>query len=1174
MKIEDRIINCLLDTGASRSIISQDLYQATRSISTPVTGVTGSQLNVSGIIELYVEDFDSPQEFLVADIKSMKTNCILGIDFITSHEGIIDMKEKVLTMKHRRFEIITRHEEKIRDSPAPIYFCGTPHTIPPRHHSVVIGRIPRHISINTTGITIGDSNSPMVGGSTLVKVQANRKVPVLFVNTEDKEFTLRKNDFIGHFWTEVEEVCPIQLEKMEDPGNFDLKHLQPEIRQQLNKLLTKYSTIFAKDNQDIGNYKEPYEIKIEEGTKPIFQRPYRIPQALEPEVKKMIDDMIASDIIEPTKSAWNSPIVIIKKKGARGYRFCVDYRRVNQYLTPDNFPLPLIEESLDRLGNRKIFSSLDFNSAYWAINLTEESKPLTAFTADNNHFQFRRMPFGIKTAPNCFQKIMNSLFGGHHFCLVYLDDLLVMSESHEEHLEHLEKLFKIISNAGLKLHPGKCSFMKDEIRYLGYIISKEGLHVDPDKTETIRKYPMPTNAKEVKMFLGLASFYRKFIKNFSEKVAPLNKLTHKDVDFVISEEVERSFKNLKEDLISTPVLAFPDFTKQFIVSTDASAIALGAVLSQVINNEEHPIAYASRSLNATEAKRSACEIELMAVLFALKKFRPYVYGRHFVLYSDNKALTWLRNMKDPSSKLLRWSLKIADFDFEVKHRPGTQNKHCDALSRINIATSFNVDTKIVDPEDLKKEQELDNDFRHTIEKLRKGEQMAQFVFDEEGILRKKLVNGNLVTCIPKAHRNKILHFFHSTPTSGHTGFSRTLSRMKNRVFWPKLLRDVSYFVKQCDVCQRMKRDFSYKPAPLQTFPVPEQPFSRCGIDIIGPLPPSEGYHHILTTIDHFTKFAIVSPLVTQKAEEVGRSFVDNVASKFGCPKTLLSDKGLNFTSNLFRNICQTLNIDKITTTSYHPQCNGQTERLNGTLMGFLKPYVNRNQTDWTKYLSLVSFAYNSSKHRITQETPFTLLFGRDPPLLAEFDLKTSINYNEDFNYLEGLQQNLFYLHEKTKSLLNKANEVQEDYYNRRTKPVTLKEGQLVLLKNEVIPVGKSKKFVDKFLGPYRISKRFGETTFEIEELNEKKKKQRVHVNRLKKYFSKKEVRFNDEPTIIQVTDPEEPDTTFLNRHPDIIEDARPQVSSVGDIPTRILRRHGRIPNSQWVMDRPLEYIRR
>ncbi|KAL4083052.1 hypothetical protein QTP88_028382 [Uroleucon formosanum] len=431
-----------------------------------------------------------------------------------------------------------------------------------------------------------------------------------------------------------------------------------------------------------------HKINIPENQEPIYKRPYRLPHAQMAEIDSQIKQMEKDDIIEPSFSPWNAPLLLVKKKLDASqipkFRIVVDFRALNKVTINEYHPLPNITEILDQLGQCNLFSIIDLASGFYQIKLDEKSKELTAFSTNQGHWHFKKMAMGLKTSPCSFQRLMNNVMAGivGIKCLVYLDDIIIYGKGLLDHNEKLRDVFERLRNHNLKIQPTKCEFLKQQCMYLGHIISENGIRPDPEKIKSVLQFPIPTSVKEIKSFLGLSGYYRKFIKSYSLISKPMTNLLRKDVTFNWDTSCQEAFDKLKNILCSEPILQYPDFTKPFIVTTDASGKALGAILSQGEISQDLPIAYASRTLSKCESNYSTTELECLAIIFAVKTFRPYLYGRKFIILSDHRALSWLFNLKDPLSKLARWRILLEEYDYEIKYKPGVLNSNVDALSRM------------------------------------------------------------------------------------------------------------------------------------------------------------------------------------------------------------------------------------------------------------------------------------------------------------------------------------------------------------------------------------------------------------------------------------------------------------------------------------------------------------
>jgi hypothetical protein len=468
------------------------------------------------------------------------------------------------------------------------------------------------------------------------------------------------------------------------PMELSIGELSNDQRVSLMEFLSRRQSDFAWEPSQLGRTNLiQHTIDTKDG-KVIRKHWYRTSQAERKFIEQEITRLLREKLIECSTGPWASPVVLVRKKNGK-QRLCIDYRELNSITRKDAYPLPRIDEMLDSFGKAKWFTSLDLISGYWQVEVDPKDRPKTAFITQFGTYQFKVMPFGLCNAPATFQRLMDEVFRGilWEFVMVYLDDIIVYSETFEEHLKHLCVAFDRLQVAGLRLNPEKCFFVKAELEFLGHIISNQGIRTDPLKTEKVKNFPRPKNTTQLRGFLGLASYYRRFVPNFARIATPLNKLLRKGTVYRWTTEQDQAFNALKECLITSPILKFPDFNKQFILFTDASILGLGAILSQLDDNDqEHVIAYASRTLSKAEKNYAATELECLAVIWAVKHFHAYIYGQRFKLITDHSALKHLFNTTTPTGRTARWIMKLQIYDFETIHRAGKRHSNVDSLSRI------------------------------------------------------------------------------------------------------------------------------------------------------------------------------------------------------------------------------------------------------------------------------------------------------------------------------------------------------------------------------------------------------------------------------------------------------------------------------------------------------------
>ena len=480
--------------------------------------------------------------------------------------------------------------------------------------------------------------------------------------------------------------------------NLDSTEITDSEKHELRNLLRKFDDLFVSENGALGRTKV-VKHRINTSGRPIRQPLRRQPESLKGDMNEEVKKMLSRGVIRPSSSPWSSPVVMVRKKNG-SWRFCIDYRKLNAVTHQDAYPLPRIDATLESLAGSTLFTTLDLASGYWQVEIEEDDKEKTAFSTEKGHFEFNVMPFGLTNAPATFQRLMECILAGltGEQCLIYIDDIIVFSASFPEHLERLTNVFLKLQDAGLKLKTEKCKFVQKAVKYLGHVVSAEGICPDPAKTEVVVSYPVPTSAKEVKQFMGLCNYYRRFVKDYSKIAAPLFKLLSKENAkfFAWNSASQNAFEELKSRLVSPPIQAYPDFKQPFLLHTDASDAAIGAVLSQVQGGTECVIAYWSRKLQKAERNYSTTEREALAVVASLKEFYPYVYGFPCKLITDHNPLTSLKGIKDVGGRRTRWLLFLQQFNLDFQYKPGRLHTNADTLSRIpsrdNIEELISEDT--------------------------------------------------------------------------------------------------------------------------------------------------------------------------------------------------------------------------------------------------------------------------------------------------------------------------------------------------------------------------------------------------------------------------------------------------------------------------------------------------
>lgn len=854
------------------------------------------------------------------------------------------------------------------------------------------------------------------------------------------------------------------------------KMLTEDQKNRLEQLTNKYFQIMG-DKLGRTNL---VEHKIIIDSQPIKNRYYPVSPAIQAQIDIELQDMLKNDIIEVSESAWSSPILLVPKPNNK-WRFCVDYRSLNKVTKKDAYPLPYISSILDKLRNAQYITTLDIKSAYWQVPLSTDSKEYTAFTVPGRGlYQFKVMPFGLSNSPATWQRLIDKIITGdlEPYAYSYLDDIVLISPTFDLHLQMLEKIFQRLTSAGLTLSKDKCQFCRESIKYLGYVVDRQGLHVDPDKVTAILNLPTPRNVKNVRQVIGTISWYRKFIPNFSQLLAPLCSLLRKNSAFNWNSACDQAFKQIKQYLISAPILRCPDFGKPFYVQTDASGYGIGAVLSQRDDDGEHVICYLSRSLTKAEAKFSTTERELLAVLFAVEKLRPYVEGYKFYVVTDHASLKWLANLREPRGRLARWAIRLQQFDFEVIHRKGKDHVVPDLLSRsVPEISSLTVG-------DYK-----DKWYKRMVTNVQKNPLKFPEWRVERSILLKHLPsdypeisqeNDDWKIVIPKENRSEVIKKNHDDCTSGHMGIYKTFERIKSKYYWPKMKADITRYVRKCEICLAHKPENRSPPGLMGSRPKVSKPWQMISVDLIGPLPrSSQGYNYILVVADYFSKFPLTFPLRKAVASTIVRLMEENVFLLFGTPEYLICDNGTQFRGKEFTSLCENYKVKILFTSPYHPQAN-PVERINRNLKIMLSSYVRDNHRTWDKLLPKVACALRTAKHEVTKQTPYFVNFGREHCVSGEdyqhplADNEISLDRSNGFRKIfTDVQERIRLAHEKSKSR-----------YDLRRRPVHHSVGDQVWKKNYVLSdasQGFTAKLAPKYIGPFRIRKVISPVTYELED---------------------------------------------------------------------------------------------
>lgn len=883
------------------------------------------------------------------------------------------------------------------------------------------------------------------------------------------------------------------------------ENLTAEQKEQVTQLIAEYPETITK-NLGRTNILE-YHIRVN-SSKIIRNKPYQYAPPKLALMRQHIDDLLKKGVIRPSTSPFASAAFLVPKKGGKT-RMVVDYRNLNQILELDATPMPTIESAFQHLGQARWFTLLDLNSAYNQIPLSEQSKPYTSFVVPWAQFEFNYLPFGLASGSMVLTSLIDRIFGDIKFKYVYnfFDDLCIYSDgSFDDHLIKVRSAIERLRDAGLTVNPEKITVASNHIQFLGHIFANHSISIHPDRTQPIDNFPVPKNIKQLSRFLGMTAFYARFIKDYAIISQPLNQLKRKGVEFIFGPAQQKAFETLKAALVSSPILRMPDFSKEFIVHTDASGTGIGSTLFQEHDGQVFPVCYSSRALNQHELNYSTLQLECLAIVFALQKYQQYLEHREFQLHTDCSALTWLLNHPRQVGKIARWISFINSFKFQIHHIKGKDNVLADCLSRLFENTDPTEAPKESPPpvmslfgipeifKDIATHQHEDPELSKIIRNPRKPPNYTVV----NGVLMHRLPNQNKPrVVIPVKLFDMLFRYYHESPSAAHLGIRKTLARIEP-FFWAKDLKQIiTDRVRSCVQCQRCKQAPNTNVGHLASELVCK-PWEKIFVDHIGPLPrSSKGNKYILTIVDAFSKFVIMLPARNTQASTSISLLTKHVFSIFGPPKYLVSDNVSNFRSKVFQELCLGLGIQHIYTSPYYPNPS-HAERVNKQIKIAIRIFHNKYQQFWDQNLHWFQMAFNSAVHESTQNSPSRLFLGRT--LYHPLELQWNLDKLVDSQGTTPSTQDDW---SRAIESLRRARESRERKYNQKRTPNTFKSGDWVMFR--LNPISKAvdhinQKLLPMWSKPCVIETFTSPVTVRLIDPVNSKFIRKAHVSQLKRFF--------------------------------------------------------------------------
>lgn len=1107
----------LIDTGSQVTLLDWSTFcslntkKKLQPCPFPLTGVTGKDIEIKGIVPLQFTLNGRAVVHETVVVAGIGKKCIIGADFVNDHKIIIDPVNKKLRMCKNfandvyASETCTVESNTARTLKLRLTCPDGEYMLQPSHDSIMPGLI---------SVTKGRALCEVFSTNMFEQVnfQRDEKIGTVLVG---HTVVSRQVSAVSSTPKNISTNIKTSI----TASDVNLTDIPDALHDSYLKLLNRYSTIFSLNPDDIGHCTVlPQKILLKDDTKVNNVPPYRTPFHLQSVVQDYVLKLLKSNIIEHSKSPFSSPLMLVKKASANPssplveqYRIVHDYRQLNENTIKDSYPLHNLYDLLDKVSQAKIWSVIDLSSGFWNQSLEKSSRQFTAFGVPGlGHFQYTRSAQGLCNSPAAFQRLLDFITKGIPGVSVYIDDVIIYSNSHDEHLQTLAALFSRLKEYNIKCRLKKIQLGAGKISYLGYDLSRDkGIQAGKAKINAVQNWTEPTNVKEVRQFLGLCSFFRRTIPNFAQISQPLTSLTRKDSKWLegrLPSEAANSFQILKTQLCSRPCLRPVNFNEEFILSVDASKIGLGAVLSQLDpkTGVEYPCAYASRTLNDAEKKYAPFHLEHLAMLWGCKHFKAYLVGKHFRIRTDHKPLVALN--KTQGATLERLLAELENFlPFTIEYLKG-ETMPADGLSRIKevaarvaseVSGRVNVNWFMI-----KTLQSADPKLGALQSFLKSGAApKAKDLFEFVKIYAKRcklqdgvLTIGSQIFC-PTSLRDTILRLGHDNHTAGHFGIDRTTARIQKDWYWPNMRSEIEWHVKACVTCNSSNPLTRLNSIPLEPLPVVSGFNDRVHVDLLGPLNSSDGNSYVLLMIDAFSKLVSTCAIPNKQKNTVATAFFESWICRHGVCRSLVSDRGTEFTNDIFKHLQQEYDILHINTSANHPQSNGLAERQMRNILTYLRKFLENKQFQWHTLLPSFDFAYNTTIHESHRKTPFFAAFSRNPILPSTIiNPKAKVYTGPDAT--KSRLEEMLQTRSEILSAEHKAFLEQKDRFDRRTARKIYKQGDHVfIIRNKKGTL--QQKLQQPFQGPYLIVK-VNEHTLVLNDVKSAtKKKIFVHKNNVK-----------------------------------------------------------------------------